>query len=63
MFGYKYNYSMHPTKNVITLAPTKGTYAKAFLPWLVISAVGYGALFAAERNERKTNANQDPTED
>lgn len=46
MFGYNYKYEMNASKNIIKLAPTKGTYAKAMLPSLLLW-VGLGALIAS----------------
>lgn len=54
MFGYNYKYEMRSDKNIIKLSPTKGTYAKAMLPSLLLWA-GLGAMVAiaeaASRNE------------
>lgn len=36
MFGYKYRYELTDEPGVIKLAPTKGTYAKAWMPTLVL---------------------------
>lgn len=39
MKGYTYNFDLNPAKpGVISLKPTKSTYARAFLPGLVVWA-------------------------
>lgn len=52
MFGYNYKYQMHSSKNIIKLAPTKGTILKASLPGILFS-VGAYAMLASMAKEPK----------
>lgn len=36
MRGYKYHFNMDNDNQILTIRPTKGTYAKAFAPALVL---------------------------
>ena len=47
MFGYNYKMrTINEDKGIVRLTPTKGTYAKAVLPSLIMSAVGVVVLYA-----------------
>jgi len=52
MFGYKYKFKMDPTKEIITLKPTMGTYAKAFGPVVVFWAL-IGVLAGVQARQDK----------
>lgn len=42
MFKHKYYLNVvNPEKSIVTLKPTKGTLAKAFLPGIVLFAASY----------------------
>ena len=64
MFGYNYKYEMNASKNIIKLAPTKGTYAKAMLPSLLLW-MGLGAMLsaAAKSPRHEYTATDDTTPD
>lgn len=55
MSGYKYKmHVVNPDKNIVSLSPTMGTYAKALMPSLVF--FGGLAAFGAVVNYREKKA-------
>lgn len=63
MFGFNYKIRpVNPTKGIYKLTPTKGTYAKAFLPAIVIWSVAAVAAVVASREEN-TVTELDPDHD
>lgn len=50
MRGYKYHFKLNDAGNVATLRPTFGTYAKAYLPSLIVSLACWVWLNAVVQN-------------
>lgn len=53
-----YHFTVNPVKQTITLRPTKGTYAKAFLPSIVLF-VAANVMFAVADYKEKQESKKD----